>query len=239
MITLKWIGALCVAAGMALPNAVHAVSARASVSGFGIQLIDLSPTDGIAPAMRMDGVAIGAYISVFGPDGPETAQVADYGAVQRDYPFGSAFSSAAPDAFRSEITLDVRGFYTSAHSNHFVLEFELTPYTAAVFNADLAISTNGEYGYASYAEAFMGAHIYGAGNLGGSISTGNPGGDESSSDAIRFEVRTGSQPTKGGFNVGTYVYANAVPVPEPGTWAMLVAGLGIVGTAIRRQRRRR
>lgn len=239
MITSKWLATLCLTAGMALPSAVHAVSARASVSGFGIQLIDLNPSDGIAPAMRLDGAAIGAYISVFGPDGPAGAQVEDYGTVRRDYPFGSAFSSAAPDAFVSEMRLDVRSFYISAHSNHFVLEFELTPYTAAVFNADLAISTDSEYGYASYAEAFMGAYLYGAGNLGGSISTGNLSGDDSSSDVLRFEVRTGSQPKKGGFNVGTYVYANAVPVPEPGTWTMLVAGLGMVATAFRLRQRRR
>lgn len=238
MSTSKWTGALFLAAGMALPGPVHAVSARASVTGFGIQLIDLNPTDGIAPALRMDGITVGAYISAFGPAGPDSVQVEEYGSVQREYSFGSAFSSAAPDTFLSEISLVGRGFYNSAHSNQFVLEFELTPDTAAIFSAGLAISTDGEYGYASYADAFMGAYIDGTGNVGGSIDTDNLSGDESRSDTVRFEVRAGSQALKGGFlNVGTYVYANALPVPEPVTWTMLAAGLGVVGAAFRRQGR--
>lgn len=40
---------------------------------------------------------------------------------------------------------------------------------------------------------------------------------------------------KGARSVGAYG-ATITPVPEPGTWAMLVAGLGLIGTVMRRRK---
>jgi hypothetical protein len=38
--------------------------------------------------------------------------------------------------------------------------------------------------------------------------------------------------------IGTYLYRATAPVPEPETWAMLLAGLGLLGFAARRRRQK-
>lgn len=39
-----------------------------------------------------------------------------------------------------------------------------------------------------------------------------------------------------GAKTGVQVLASTTPVPEPASWAMMIAGLGVVGTAMRRRR---
>jgi hypothetical protein len=84
-------------------------------------------------------------------------------------------------------------------------------------------------------------------------SDGGAAGPAGSGDSMLFSLGTGDYITGGGtLGAGNYYFhisgqavgtlggqfsysASAVPVPEPETWAMLVAGLGLVGLQLRRR----
>lgn len=76
---------------------------------------------------------------------------------------------------------------------------------------------------------------------------GRPGGGGSSQALFEAEsLSTISSVTVGNFRFVTPYFRNgrlflppegsAAPIPEPGTWAMLIAGFGLVGTGLRRRR---
>ena len=95
---------------------------------------------------------------------------------------------------------------------------------------------------------FPGANIpNGGADINGTTFTGAPGGDAACAVAYftnQFfnwcDYNDGANGAVFGFpgfenepNVETWVVRNAIP--EPGTWAMLIAGFGLVGTALRRR----
>lgn len=68
----------------------------------------------------------------------------------------------------------------------------------------------------------------------------NAAGADAGAIGVSFANLTGAD-MQGNFyiavNSWTYAYGNTVPVPEPGTWALLLAGLGVVGRMASRRRR--
>jgi hypothetical protein len=56
--------------------------------------------------------------------------------------------------------------------------------------------------------------------------------------AAPYEVSRPGYPAASGFSRwGQYVVAIDARVPEPATWAMMIAGFGLAGAAVRRSRR--
>lgn len=53
---------------------------------------------------------------------------------------------------------------------------------------------------------------------------------------VRYQSVTGSKFGNSGIGMGTNDGGNFDPVPEPTSWAMLIAGFGLIGAAARRQR---
>ena len=59
--------------------------------------------------------------------------------------------------------------------------------------------------------------------------------DTATGGTLRFAA-DGSSDAAGGYLDDIELVGTALPVPEPGEWAMLVAGLGVIGTAASRRR---
>ena len=53
---------------------------------------------------------------------------------------------------------------------------------------------------------------------------------------LRYQSITGVRAGNSGVGMGTNDGGNFDPVPEPASWAMLIAGFGLIGAAARRQR---
>jgi hypothetical protein len=99
--------------------------------------------------------------------------------------------------------------------------------TFSLASFDLS-AQNGNAGYT--VEGYLGAALVYSfgGSAGGGFSTyaGNAG----VVDRVRFIL----QPTGTSVNIDNLVFRDA-RVPEPGTWALLIAGFGLAGSAVRRR----
>ncbi len=100
--------------------------------------------------------------------------------------------------------------------------------TFSLASFDLS-AQNGDAGY--LIEGFLGAAmVY---SFGGSAGSGfaTYGGNAGVIDRVRFTLT----PTGSSVNLDNLVFRDAV-VPEPGTWALLIAGFGMAGYAVRRRK---
>ena len=67
--------------------------------------------------------------------------------------------------------------------------------------------------------------------------SGNPFGNVAATKLVFTAVNSNLCQTQGACNnQSDYVLSSVTAVPEPGTYALLVAGLGVVGFAARRRR---
>lgn len=123
--------------------------------------------------------------------------------------------------FRSEITFDVAAGYEIR-----LIGFDYATYFPGNETVPINIATlDGETVYNDRYAVTRGSHNYFGANTdffrsGFTLSWG-PDGYEVGLDNIAFEVRAIEVPTGG--------------VPEPGTWALMILGLGAAGAALRRR----
>jgi hypothetical protein len=109
-------------------------------------------------------------------------------------------------------------------------------------NPDLVITslTNGNqlnFGTTLFGTVIIGAHF-------GNIPVGTPGNLGNVSVFWLFNLATPTNyiildNTQGWSNAALYTTGTPPSLPEPGTWAMMIAGFGAAGIAIRRSRRRK
>ncbi|CAN7296703.1 PEP-CTERM sorting domain-containing protein [Pseudoduganella sp. LjRoot289] len=210
----------------------YAATSTAEIVDFNMQLIDLDPADGIAPAFSILG---GPYIHVLnyayalGQGLFDHSDIETFGTLQHTYPYGSVFSMAAADTFASRAEADKAGTYSGVSSLGF--DFSLTPNTSAVFTATATVSAHPRDGYRTYGQAFMMAMLFGGGDFYEQLSTADAATGEAGTRAFYGELHSGSAAMAGRFDMEARATAQVPEVPEPGSWAMLLAGIAVIGLA--------
>lgn len=214
---------------------VHAQSAKAGISGFTVQLIDLDAADGIAPGLSFVSQSQHSHYHVLGEGLFDYQDVYGYGGVTRDDAIASLRSWVGQDALASEVQGHMAATSYQA-SSEWSGRFHLTPGTAAIFRAQTRVDSAFGSGWQALSQAGMFADL---GDDSGFHSrlTGDAGKPPSAADGLLYgELRSGAGSTGADGYLGMYTSAWVVtsPVPEPGSGAMLLAGLAVMaGLALR------
>lgn len=231
---------VCAAALTAGAGPALAQSASASVgtAGFSYQLIDLDPTDNIAPAISFNERLESTSWYDNGTGVVDYDQIQTFGTTSIARAFGAASTSSTATTSRAQAGFELASPYFQLFSSqHFHgWDFEITPSTGILFRANATLSaTHAGDGTRSLARASMVGYL-------------NHFGDESLeqsdfTDMVSIEngaraytlsgyLHSGQESLRGAFGIGTEATAafyGISPVPEPSTYAMLLAGLGLLG----------
>lgn len=244
--------ALALALATSLPAGLaHAasVSAEASIRQFSIELIDLDPNDGITPFISFSNVTYDAS-SEYRLNGGATTLLRDSldsaGSTGVTGPVGSASTSSTATSWSSAATLDGNpaGSPVALAAIFYRASYILSPATRAVFTfeGDISAPSASGPGY-STASAFMASELYVYPDDWSHPRSFSLLGQSPGAFSYTGEVRSLAGEQASGMlqlstGVEAYLYGPAAPVPEPSTYAMLLAGVAIVGAARRRRTRR-
>jgi hypothetical protein len=128
--------------------------------------------------------------------------------------------TVASDVFAADVTFTPWGHFNWDPGQPAYLGYRVSLYEGSnVGNDPNWFSTEGVYVDSFYADG---------------STTGNFHFDPSTEYTLRFLIEESNPPIFRG-NGGYDLIITAVPIPEPETWAMLLAGLGIVGAVTRRK----
>jgi hypothetical protein len=219
-----------VAAGFA-PAAYAQSTASTSLTGFSYQLIDLDLNDGIAASLTMSPSSIWVAAAGYAPSSgtPVIVDILDQA--------GTANASASFG--RASATSDTTGVYSSATSTNMThslsgdaivsWNFVLSANTSVVFTAIGSVDARGPgaHGWASI------------------FADGLPDGyaqddilQNSAAETRQLSLSFSSSLDGLSGTVGTAASSGVeilAAVPEPETYAMLLAGLGLIGACVRRR----
>lgn len=246
--------ALCALAATAVSSApVQAKTATASahIDQFTYELIDLDLADGITPGISFFGNDELSVNSRYLGDGENEQRIATTGATQvtRSYGATSAVMTNTGVSSTSRLVDPTAPFAVTHQFNsggHYISNFLLTPGTGLRISAlgSLSVDTQGPgtYGRASFgvgavlsdypdrsSESVYSGHYY-----------STEGG--SASHRVSAFVYTDDAARIGSFSFSSFahtqLYTMPAVVPEPATYAMLLAGVAVIGLARRRRRPR-
>lgn len=233
---MNWKKIACTAALTTLAAVSHAQgTSSATLSGFTYTLIDLDPNDGITPSLTLTNpdywIATAGYPDMTGyPDpvdiitAPGTAHVATA--------TGSSTSSYDGRAVSAITTVSGQSPRFSADA---IVQwnFALTPHTAAVImgygslaatsTADAAMDGSAQL-FAAYQSTYLDDTIY-----------AYQGANQSKVLNVTFSTGDTELDGRLGLSVSAAGQSFAAPVPEPETYAMMIAGLAVVAYARRRK----
>jgi hypothetical protein len=252
------------AAALVVAGPAAAVSsATATLTGFSITLFDLDPSDGIDPELTFTYEQSGSYAYV--QSSSESASDSDWQpgnfvptSAMAMLAFGQANASTDASSANASGSVSGPGYggqgYFGAYAYGVDNGFTLTPWTGIKLTstfegtASTGPSSGGDYAYATgflqtsiagdngwedhtaYRQAYAGC-----GTWDGMACSG-----ESSSFSGTFSLgyaNFSDDAVEGYMYAEAYVYGSStVPVPEPETYLMLLAGLAGVGAVVRRRR---
>lgn len=235
-----------------IAGGAHAVSASANIdySTFSFAVIDTDPTDGVTTTLTFDNGSSYAGIwlnnwksNVFsdsqGTLNPLPAINGSYNAANGGTTALNSGNTLQADA---NLNFATGGVYQLATDSSKAHSFTLNGPGAVVFRVNYTIgASDSNVGDSFYAYATAG--LYGSVNY----SDGNDsyfGSNKTQSNGSQNGTLKASFYSDGSSANG-YVWAQAsarvgqdvAPVPEPSEYLMLLAGLGVVGAAVRRNRR--
>lgn len=216
------------------PAACAQSTSSSSLTSFSYQLVDLDLTDGIAAGLTMSPVITFVAASGFSnADGnPDVADTHN----------GVGTASIAKAYGNASATYDATGVYGSRNAiekNYSVLSnalvswnFVLSANTSVVFSGTGSASVQG---YGSSAAVSLFSYGFPDGDLRDEFMVFE--GSESRLLSLSFASSQGGlSGTIGSTIQGSAEWA-AAPVPEPETYAMLLAGLGLIGACVSRRRK--
>jgi len=264
MKTSMWVSAALTAAAMGVAGPAAAVSsASGTLTGFSITLYDLDPSDGIAPELTYTYESAYSYASV--NSNSESAYDSDSqpgnfvptsaGAMLS---FGEAFASTDASSATALGSVSGPGYggqgWFSASAYGFTNGFTLTPWTGLKLTATFeGTAATGANTWSDYAQAtgWLSTYVYNdngyethyayrlayasCGTWDGMACSGE-NASYSGTFSLSF-ANFSDDAVEGYMDAGVYTYGSStVPVPEPQTYLMLLAGLAGVGAVVRRRR---
>lgn len=239
----KLLGAFALGA-ISLSGSAYAAGVQTAVNNYGFKLIDLTPNDGVAPSITFNSTFSQTYIDFcncgteavkFGFDFPSTVEVngnidgvdADSSITTKNY-LARVSSGFAGTNARVSTTSDV--------------SFTLSANTKLVFFGTLhstQTSTADEQGWVSGA-ASVNLYDGSYSRLDGFEHTFSHGlSDPHAAYSEYFEIAYSNSDAgefSGNLGIGSNVSMSVSAVPEPSTYAMLAAGLGLIGFLRKRRK---
>ncbi|ATQ73372.1 hypothetical protein CR152_01750 [Massilia violaceinigra] len=241
--------ALAASALCAFPAQAQLASASSDITGFSYRLVDLDLADGITPYITITPAdqsnVIRRSSSLYG-NGAVTHffTIGDIGTTALSEAFGSSSTHTGSDFMQAQAqyTAVTPGYQTFGGQNEYRFKFSLTPSTRLEFSADIALRANDTGGAI---QALSGVTVQGlfvwtppevvdytVFSYTASVEDGTR------SDHFLGELRSGAIALDGYFKMTNHATVDAnppPPVPEPQTYAMLFAGLTLLGACARRR----
>jgi hypothetical protein len=232
-------------------QAASVESASASIGNFSYQLIDLNPTDGIAPSIAFTSYSGTASSQGFSGFGNLSDSRSTLGATSVVSSKGRADTLLAP----ASVSSVAKAFLPDESNRQFAAQalysqqFTLSADTLVIFSADSRLHVdydrqNNRNSPKARSAMFGELNIDGIAGQPDYVSDFGEGAsiDRASSFNSRLigALQSLHSTAYGTISLGTRVEAGWMPwvsaVPEPGTYAMLLAGLALVGAVSRRKR---
>ncbi|WP_162251391.1 PEP-CTERM sorting domain-containing protein [Massilia sp. Root418] len=229
MFNTKCIGMAALILGLSAGAGANAAGAsRAEIKTFNVQLIDLDPADGITPAISYDSQTwVEAFVGVYTRTEYHEDFRISYGTLIGAYDSGGAVTTVEPGSMSSEAQswgIDTLAYSRGAQG----LSFWLTPNTAAVFTAEVALALERESGDTALAWLGMSGNVWEGPSFTSELHAPATPLSYAASSTLNGTLESGGSLAMGQLNLWTQAsLLTAAPVPEPASWAMLLAGLGL------------
>ena len=224
--------------GAVFTGAAHAANSSTEIGNFNFELIDLDTTDNITPSftfsLREDSVHAAynmSYRSVY--NWSSTDELGDF---SNTYHGAATLTTLGNNAVLSKTSTPVSGLSANA-SGELYYDFTLSPNTQVNFSAWGKVTSAREGGRNAYGMAsFIGVSTTGQTF---SKQLGTWGSPSNVEGWMHGAFRSDDEAASGFYLLRTQAYSESTflpPIPEPETYGMLLAGLGVVGLAARRRR---
>lgn len=241
--------AACAAAACAAalaPAGALAGSASASLGGLVFQLVDLNPSDGVTPSMVFDSLTDaepGMSYDQHTPDSYVYGYSEEYGVLYQPGAGGYTETRVATDALSSAAQVGLPGAQFQAVAS-WHLKYTLSPNTALITMMTAAVGVVPEGSYAHSRVEFQNELENGRRSF-GALRTRENGLPDTAQGTLYGSVRSDATSLVGHFTMSARATASAPavpalgavsPVPEPAEWALLLAGLAVLGCLTLRRR---